>query len=283
MYYSPTIVQLAGFASNETALLLSLVTAGLNAFGSIASIYFTDRSGRKKLLIFSLSGVMVSLAVLSAVFHGTTTHSPPVSLVESKGFGGLMCEDYAAGGASATWDCTRCLKMQSCGFCSSSSNKLLPGACLIANTTAGDKCRADGRQWYTRGCPSKNGWLALIGLALYIMFFSPGMGTVPWVVNSEIYPLRYRGICGGIAATSNWISNLIVSQSFLSLTQAIGTGWTFFIFGVVSILGLLFVIIYVPETKGMPIEDIEKMLEKRAIQIKFCGNKGRSSDPSNKA
>jgi len=153
---------------------------------------------------------------------------------------------------------------------------------LISNTTAGDICRADGRQWYTRGCPSKKGWLALLGLALYIIFFSPGMGTVPWVVNSEIYPLRYRGICGGIAATSNWICNLIVSQSFLSLTQSIGTGWTFFIFGVVSVFGLLFVIIYVPETKGMPIEDIEKMLEKRAIQIKFWGNKG-SSDPSNKA
>lgn len=284
MYYSPTIVQLAGFASNQTALLLSLVTAGLNALGSISSIYFTDRSGRKKLLIFSLSGVIVSLAVLTAVFHETTSHSPPVSLVESRGFGGLMCEDYASANAGgAAWDCTRCLKMQSCGFCSSSSNKLLPGACLISNTTTGEICKAEGRQWYTRGCPSKNGWLALLGLALYIIFFSPGMGTVPWVVNSEIYPLRYRGICGGIAATSNWISNLIVAQSFLSVTQAIGTSWTFFIFGVVSVFGLLFVIVCVPETKGMPIEDIEKMLETRALQIKFWGNKENSFDPSEKA
>lgn len=95
------------------------------------------------------------------------------------------------------------------------------------------------------------------------------MGTVPWIVNSEIYPLRFRGVCGGIAATANWISNLIVAQSFLSLTEAIGTSWTFLGFGVISVIALLFVLIFVPETKGLPIEDVEKMLEERAFQLKF--------------
>ncbi|KAF3970811.1 hypothetical protein CMV_005514 [Castanea mollissima] len=54
MYYSLTIIQLAGIASNQTALL-SLVTSGLNALGSIASIYFIDRTGRRKLSVASLS------------------------------------------------------------------------------------------------------------------------------------------------------------------------------------------------------------------------------------
>ena len=146
--------------------------------------------------------------------------------------------------------------------------QLLPGACIISNDTAKDHCHDESR-WYTRGCPSKYGWLALIGLALYIIFFSPGMGTAPWIVNSEIYPLRFRGVCGGIAATANWISNLIVAQSFLSLTEGIGTSWTFLIFGVISVVALVFVIIYVPETKGLPIEEIEKMLEVRALHYKF--------------
>lgn len=149
------------------------------------------------------------------------------------------------------------------------SLQLFPGACLISNDTVKDTCHDDHRLWYTRGCPSKYGWLALIGLALYIIFFSPGMGTVPWIVNSEIYPLRFRGVCGGIAATANWISNLIVAQSFLSLTQAIGTSWTFLIFGVISVVALFFVLIFVPETKGLPIEEIEKMLEMRVLQLKF--------------
>ncbi|KAL5716284.1 Fibroblast growth factor 3 [Ranunculus cassubicifolius] len=270
MYYSPTIVQLAGFASNDTALKLSLVTSGLNAFGSIVSIGFIDKTGRKKLLIFSLIGVIMSLGVLTGVFHQTTSHSPPVSWAETtKGnFTGNTCPDLRQG---LSWNCMDCLKASStdCGFCASPTNKLNPGACLISNKTVKDVCQDDHRLWYTRGCPSKYGWLAIVGLAAYIISFSPGMGTVPWIVNSEIYPLRFRGVCGGIAATANWISNLIVAQLFLSFVEWIGTAWTFLLFGVLSVLALIFVLVIVPETKGLPIEEVEKMLEKRAFHFKF--------------
>nr|GMD86624.1 probable inositol transporter 2 [Ipomoea batatas] len=270
MYYSPTIVQLAGIASNRTALLLSLVTAGLNAVGSVVSIYFIDRTGRKKLLVFSLCGVILSLGFLSAVFHEATSHSPMVGQAETAHFSGFTCPAYHDAGSSPVLDCTGCLKASSsCGFCASPQNKLLPGACLISNDTIKDVCHGEHRLWYTRGCPSSFGWLALIGLALYIIFFSPGMGTVPWIVNSEIYPLRFRGLCGGIAATANWVSNLIVAQSFLSLTHAIGTSWTFLVFGVLSVVALFFVLVCVPETKGLPIEEIEKILEGRALQLRF--------------
>ncbi|XP_043701300.1 probable inositol transporter 2 [Telopea speciosissima] len=269
MYYSPTIVQLAGFASNQTALLLSLITAGLNALGSIVSIYFVDKTGRKKLLVISLTGVMVSLALLAATFHETTAQSPQVSRQDTAHFSGLTCPDFQS--TSAGWDCMKCLKASSpsCGFCASLTDKLNPGACLITNSTVKNMCQGEQRLWYTRGCPSRYGWIALIGLALYIIAFSPGMGSVPWIVNSEIYPLRFRGVCGGIAATANWISNLIVAQSFLSLTQAIGTAWTFLIFGVVSVVGVFFVLVCVPETKGLPIEEVEKMLDRRALHIRF--------------
>lgn len=139
----------------------------------------------------------------------------------------------------------------------------------MSNNTVRDACHGEGRLWYTRGCPSRYGWLALLGLALYIIFFSPGMGTVPWIVNSEIYPLRYRGVCGGAAATANWVSNLAVAQSFLSLTEAIGTSWTFLIFGGLSVAALAFVLVCVPETKGLPIEEVEKMLERRELRLRF--------------
>ncbi|KAK1556632.1 hypothetical protein Q3G72_009162 [Acer saccharum] len=271
MYYSPTIIQLAGFASNQTALLLSLVIAGLNAFGSIISVYFVDRSGRKKLLIISLCGVIASLGLLSAVFHETTTHSPMVGRIETSHFSNHTCPDYDSAANFGRWDCMKCLKASpDCGFCASASNKLLPGACLITDDSVKKSCHDESREWYTKGCPSKLGWLALVGLALYIIFFSPGMGSVTWIVNSEVYPLRFRGVCGGIAATANWISNLIVAQTFLSLTEAIGTSFTFLLFGIISVVALFFVLVCVPETKGLPIEEIEKMLENRpALHFRF--------------
>lgn len=156
-----------------------------------------------------------------------------------------------------------------------------PGACWTANDSVKDLCHNENRLWYTRGCPSNFGLFALLGLGLYIIFFSPGMGTVPWIVNSEIYPLRFRGICGGIAATANWISNLIVAQSFLSLTEAIGTSWTFLIFGIISVIAIVFVVVCVPETKGMPMEEIEKMLEGRSMEFKFWKKRSQFVEKQN--
>ncbi|ERN18948.1 hypothetical protein AMTRI_Chr07g25110 [Amborella trichopoda] len=264
MYYSPTIVQFAGVASNQTALLLSLITSGLNAIGSIVSMYFVDRNGRRKLLLSSLFGIVASLVVLMVVFNQTASHSPPVSGIETSHFGGnLTCPLYKSSGRAA-WSCTTCLKAPDCGFCSSKINKLQPGACLLNNKAVKSTCNGEHRIWYTQGCPTSFGWLALVGLALYIICYSPGMGTVPWIVNSEIYPLHVRGFCGGIAATSNWISNLIVSQTFLTLTESLGPSWTFLLFGGFAFIGLIFVFFFVPETKGMQFEEVERMLEEKS-------------------
>ena len=85
---------------------------------------------------------------------------------------------------------------------------------------------------------------------------------MPWIVNSEIYPLRYRGIGGGIAAVSNWVSNLIVSETFLTLTEHLGSAGTFLLFAGFSMVGLVAIYFVVPETKGLAFEEVEKMLQK---------------------
>lgn len=108
------------------------------------------------------------------------------------------------------------------------------------------------------------GWLAVAGLALYMAFFSPGMGPVPWTVNSEIYPQEYRGMCGGMSATVNWVSNLVVVQSFLSIADAAGTGPTFLLLAVIAVVAFLFVVFFVPETKGLTFDEVELLWRERA-------------------
>lgn len=197
MYYSPTIVQMAGFSSNQLALLLSLIVAAMNAAGTIVGIYLIDRCGRRRLALTSLSGVIVSLFLLSGAF-----------LLQS---------------SSA-----------SSGICSSFTTQ---GSCGGTNV----------------------GWFAVLGLVLYIAFFSPGMGPVPWAVNSEIYPEAYRGVCGGMSATVNWFSNLIVAQTFLSVVALVGTAGTFLILAGIAIVAFAFVIFFVPETKGLSFEQVERL------------------------
>lgn len=104
----------------------------------------------------------------------------------------------------------------------------------------------------------------MAGLALYIAFFSPGMGPVPWTVNSEIYPEAYRGACGGMSATVNWVSNFIVAQMFLSVVELVGTSTTFLIISGITVLAFVFVLFFVPETKGLTFEQVERMWKERA-------------------
>ncbi|KAG0610197.1 hypothetical protein M758_7G045700 [Ceratodon purpureus] len=258
MYYSPSIVELAGFASHQTALLLSLIVSGLNALGTIVGMMLIDRCGRRRLLLVSLTGVIIALAILTAAFHITSHDSPPINFSVESSYAPLVCSKPAV---LSTSHCTQCLQA-GCGFCASKGDQNLPGMCLIANQTIGDMC--GDTAWFTKGCPSHYGWLALGGLALYIMAFSPGMGPVPWAVNSEIYPLKYRGLCGGIAATANWMANLVITQSFLSLVKGIGTSMTFLFFGCITVVALLFVLLFVPETKGLSFQEVEHMWHERA-------------------
>ncbi|KMZ63860.1 Transporter [Zostera marina] len=276
MYYSPTIVQLAGYASNSTALALSLITSGLNTVGTIISIFFVDRFGRRRLMIISLIGIISMLALLGGVFFAASIHSPLVGSAETSQFGSnSTCPAYKAL-SDSKWHCTDCLRSsERCGFCAHDGDKLLPGACLAYGDASKNICVGDKRQWYSQGCPSNFGWLALGALALYIISYSPGMGTVPWIVNSEIYPLRFRGICGGMAAVANWVSNLIVTQTFLTLTQALGTSPTFLLFCGISVVALVLIYLFVPETKGLPFEEVEKMLEKKSVFFGRAGRKDR--------
>ncbi|XP_019191051.1 PREDICTED: inositol transporter 4-like [Ipomoea nil] len=137
-----------------------------------------------------------------------------------------------------------------------------PGACLSVTDEMKHTCQSKGRSWYTQGCPSKYGIFAVLLLGLFIISYTPGIGTLLWVVNSEIYPSRYRGVGGGIAVVANWVSNLVVSLTFLTLIEAMGTSGTFLLFAGCSLAGPVAIFFLVLETKGLQFEEVEKMLEK---------------------
>lgn len=263
MYYSPTIVELAGFVSNQIALLLSLLVAAMNALGTVLGIFLIDRCGRRLLLLMSLGGVFFSLAILSGAFYLTSVDVPTVDIQQTlkTGYACPALLDFSR----PLWNCNGCLTA-GCGFCTASGNKMLPGSCFLANTTSEQYCSQHSGSWYSDVCPSSYGWLAILGLVSYIAFFAPGMGPVPWTINSEIYPSKYRSMCGGIAATVCWVSNLIVSESFLSLIDLLGTSKTFIVFAAITVAAFLFVLAFVPETKGLSFEEVDKLWQEGAYK-----------------
>lgn len=126
MYYSPTIVQLAGFASNKTAMALSLITSGLNAVGSIVSMTFVDRYGRRRLMIISMIGIIACLVVLSIVFSLAATHSPKVDQFESTHYyaaNNSTCPSFVSADNPTSWNCMSCLKAE-CGFCANGADEV---------------------------------------------------------------------------------------------------------------------------------------------------------------
>ena len=103
-------------------------------------------------------------------------------------------------------------------------------------------------------------WIGVLSLVVYIASFAIGLGPVFWLLISEIFPLNIRGQAASIATTANWLSNFFVSLTFLSLLNGLGNVWTFLVYAVLSAGGLWYCFALVPETKGVPLERIERNL-----------------------
>jgi len=100
--------------------------------------------------------------------------------------------------------------------------------------------------------------LALVLLS--IAFFASSIGPVTWVLLSEIFPNRIRGLATSIAVLAMWIANFILALTFPSLNAYLGMAGTFWIYAGVCVAGALFIAFCVPETKCKTLEQIEREL-----------------------
>jgi len=101
---------------------------------------------------------------------------------------------------------------------------------------------------------------AIFALLIFIVGFAMSAGPIIWVICSEIYPLAGRDLGVTFSTGTNWIANAIVGMTFLSLINGFGPGNTFLLYGGLNVLFIVFFLIFVPETKGISLERIEKNL-----------------------
>ncbi|KAG6424925.1 hypothetical protein SASPL_115348 [Salvia splendens] len=100
------------------------------------------------------------------------------------------------------------------------------------------------------------GILSVVGVVCLIISFSLGMGPIPWLIMSEILPIKIKGLAGSVATLFNWsFSWLITMTAPMLLTWS--SGGTFTMYGMMCIFTVAFVAIWVPETKGKTLEEIQ--------------------------
>jgi MFS family permease len=100
--------------------------------------------------------------------------------------------------------------------------------------------------------------LALAGLCGSVSSFSLGLGAIPWSLMGELFPQSARGLASSVATLVNWSASFAVTLSFDALARALGDGGLFAAYAGVCGGTLLFVALFVPETKGRTLEEIER-------------------------
>ncbi|XP_076007864.1 proton myo-inositol cotransporter-like [Genypterus blacodes] len=272
MYYSATILQMSGVRDDRLAIWLAGIATLTNFLFTLLGVWLVERVGRRKLTLWSIVGTSLSLALLAVGFLLSAQHSPPVTLHPlDPSMANSTCSKYPL--------CEPCMLDPGCGFCyRENGSELVASSCVSVNKASTEQA-AWGRcsnssqareqiYWAFNYCPTSYSWLVLLGLVAYLAAFAPGMGPMPWTINSEIYPLWARSTGNACSAGVNWTFNILVSLTFLHMAQYLTYYGAFFLYSSMAFLGFLFIYGCLPETKGRRLEEIEALFEN---QLCSCG------------
>jgi SP family arabinose:H+ symporter-like MFS transporter len=104
----------------------------------------------------------------------------------------------------------------------------------------------------------------LLIILLYIAFFASGMGPLVWVVMAEIFPIKVRGSAMGLATLALWLADFAVTLTFPVISDRFHPATAFWLYAAMCALDLMFMLFFLPETKGKTLEEIERRWLKAA-------------------
>nr|XP_020450679.1 solute carrier family 2, facilitated glucose transporter member 8 isoform X1 [Monopterus albus] len=107
------------------------------------------------------------------------------------------------------------------------------------------------------GASADLAWLALTSMAIFISGFALGWGPIPWLVMSEIFPVKVRGFGTALCVLTNWSMAFVITKTFQNMMDALTSAGTFWLFASMCTLSVIFTLVLIPETKGKTLEQIE--------------------------
>jgi MFS family permease len=106
--------------------------------------------------------------------------------------------------------------------------------------------------------------VTMIGLDAFIASFAIGVGGTGWLIQGEYFPTIVRGQAAAIGAAVDWVANYALIEAFPAWERSIGLAWVLVCFAGLCAAALFFVMTFVPETKGLSVEEITELFDKQA-------------------
>ncbi|XP_050423740.1 facilitated trehalose transporter Tret1-like [Adelges cooleyi] len=117
--------------------------------------------------------------------------------------------------------------------------------------------------WKSQGITPRATWVPVMNLSTFYAASTIGYLIVPWVMIGEVYPNQVRGVVGGLTTCVGHFSLFVVLQTYPIFQEHFTKPGTFFIYGVVALSSTLFIYLYLPETKGKSLQEIEESFVKK--------------------
>lgn len=238
-FYAPMIFEQSGIGTNA-AFSQAILVGVTNLVFTILAIMFIDRFGRKILLVFGLSGIALSMFLLSFGFSNATYELTPEKIK-------TLPEHVDQNLAS---------KLVGTTYTSDISYK------EAIKVTYGElEAKKVESDLITAGI-TMNALLILIGIIGFVASFAISIGPVMWVLFSELFPNSIRGVAISFVGFFNSGVSFLVQLVFPWELSTIGSATTFLLYGIFAALGLVFIIFKLPETKNKTLEELEAILVK---------------------
>ena len=233
-FYAPSIFEQSG-VGKDAAFSQAIWVGIINVIFTVIAMVLIDRVGRKPLLCFGLAGVLVSMSLAAHGFKQATYQLSPATVVE----------------LPASVDRAKLQPMVGVIYPDDLSfknelDRVLGHTAMKANEGA-----------LIKAAIKANPILILVGILGFVASFAISLGPVMWVLLSEIYPSRIRGLAISVVTFANSGVSFGVQMFFPWQLSHLGNAWTFFIYGLFAAVSLVFVVWLLPETKGRTLEQLE--------------------------
>ena len=235
-FYATSIFKQTGIGT-DAAFSSGVLLSSISVIFTFVAIYLIDRMGRRPLLLIGTAGIAISLLLCAYGFKQATYELTTDEIAKLKFADAHKLEPYA----NKIYDNDIDFKKEIKSALGNQVYSKNDGAILELAT-------------------SMNATLILIGILGFIACFAFSLGPVMWVLLSELYPIKYRGLAIGVIAFVNSFISSLVQLVFPWELSNLGNAMTFFIFGIIAFIGFFVLIKILPETKGKSLEQIEKEL-----------------------